>query len=484
MRRPTRWLLPVLLLLAASSSARAVPAFTKEAGVRVSSGTPQSILPIAGGWRMYFVRGGFEVLSASSTDKSAWTVEAGVRLATSTAPGIDASSITACSAFSLSAGGYRMLYAAGSSTGSFSILSATSADGLAWSKEGAVRLQVNTGDAFIGSPRVIPVSAGLLRMYYVQMSTAGFLPPLQHIRSATSSDEGLTWTNEGIRIATAAWEVSVSTLTDGRTRLFFSGLQTGSTSTLQIATALSGDGLAFTQESVVLSTAALSGEIGFPLADRSTETFRWRLYYSFLPAGSTTAVIVSALTMSPALDSLSPSSAFNTNAATAFTLTGEVLGPAPTVALVKGSNSAAATGVTVVSDQQVTGSFPTGGLPTGLWSVLFTNADGDAATLNAALDIDIPGGIVAIKDNLFRPLLGEKAKIDVTVFAAGKLKLKLYTLNGELVKTLLDQDVPAGTTTVNWPGDTGGGHTVASGTYLLSVAGPSTHTTKKIVVIK
>src|SRR5437870_1519033 len=94
-------------VLTCPAAAALFPSFTQEPGIRLSSAAPQSVVDAGGGlFRMYFIRDGFHVMSASSTDKVAWTEDAGVRFSTGTTPAIDASSISACAVFPLNAGGF------------------------------------------------------------------------------------------------------------------------------------------------------------------------------------------------------------------------------------------------------------------------------------------------------------------------------------------------------------------------------------------
>ncbi|MBI4051041.1 MAG: hypothetical protein HY400_00895, partial [Elusimicrobia bacterium] len=470
----------LLYLLAAHSVSSAAPAFELESGIRLSSGTPQQILAIGGGVsRMYFVRDKFQVLSATSSNKIDWVEESGVRLSTSPAPSVDASSITACAVFSLNAGGFRMVYSAVSSTGAYSILSATSTDGLAWFKESGFRLHFNGGLTYLASPRVFKASSSLLRMYYVQDSAGGNSPSNYVVQSASSTDEGLNWSVEGTRLSTPTAEVSVSTLTNGNYRMFYSQLQSATTVSLQILSAVSSDGLTFTFDSLILSTSSASGQVGFPVVERSTETFRWRLYYAFTPSGSTIPVVNSALTTKVAATSFSPLTTLTTTATTAFTLTGEIFGATPTVRMVQGVNSITATGVVTQTDMQLTGNFYTLNAPKGLWDIVVTNPDGSSATLSNNLLVDVPAGIVGVTDNLFRPRLSQQAQIDVTTFDSGRVTLKIYTSNGELVTTLLDEEKPTGSFSVFWNGKTSLGNTVASGVYILHASGPKLNDTKK-----
>lgn len=92
--------------------------------------------------------------------------------------------------------------------------------------------------------------------------------------------------------------------------------------------------------------------------------------------------------------------------------------------------------------------------------------------------------LVVPTDNVFRPLKGGKCKLDVTALRAGNVTIKAYTVNGAFVKTVFDGAAPAGVTTYSWAGDNANGATVASGLYLLHVAGPGVNSTEKVVVIK
>jgi Zn-dependent metalloprotease len=87
-------------------------------------------------------------------------------------------------------------------------------------------------------------------------------------------------------------------------------------------------------------------------------------------------------------------------------------------------------------------------------------------------------------NNIFNPARGEKATIRYDVQGAGHLTIKLYTLNGRLVATLFDGDVPAGKGAVDWAGQNISGSRVASGIYIVHMAGPGISKSQKIVVVK
>jgi parallel beta-helix repeat protein len=65
-----------------------------------------------------------------------------------------------------------------------------------------------------------------------------------------------------------------------------------------------------------------------------------------------------------------------------------------------------------------------------------------------------------------------------------KVSLRIYNITGQLVKTVIDEDMVAGHHTVNWDGTNSSGHTVASGLYLYKLSTNEFTSTKKMVVMK
>ncbi len=87
-------------------------------------------------------------------------------------------------------------------------------------------------------------------------------------------------------------------------------------------------------------------------------------------------------------------------------------------------------------------------------------------------------------NNVFNPARGEHATIRWDVQSAGHLRMRLYTLNGTFIETLMDQDVSAGKGAVDWLGRNFAGSNVASGIYLLRIEGPGVDKTIKVAVVK
>jgi len=65
-----------------------------------------------------------------------------------------------------------------------------------------------------------------------------------------------------------------------------------------------------------------------------------------------------------------------------------------------------------------------------------------------------------------------------------RVNLKIYNLSGQLVKTLLDTNLPAGTYTVNWDGTNGSEERVASGIYFYKLTAGNNSQTRKMCLMK
>jgi len=114
------------------------------------------------------------------------------------------------------------------------------------------------------------------------------------------------------------------------------------------------------------------------------------------------------------------------------------------------------------------------------------NVTGSTVSLGLSNAINLTTNEAALHayNNIFNPARGEKATVKYEVQSAGHVTLRLYTLNGTLVGTLFDGDVPAGKGSVDWAGQNSAGNRVASGVYLLHMTGPGVSKTQKIVVVK
>lgn len=151
-------------------------------------------------------------------------------------------------------------------------------------KEPGIRVDAAAGveDRGVYGPAVVRIACGLLRMYYSSFSSA----PAIYVSSATSSDSGLTWTKEGVRFQVSNTNaggtptlvlLKIGPMDADTFRMYYvNGDGT------QIKSALTTDGLNFTQDGVRLTTGApgsfdQSG-VSYPEVARLPDD-RIRLYY-------------------------------------------------------------------------------------------------------------------------------------------------------------------------------------------------------------
>ncbi|MDE2039400.1 MAG: hypothetical protein KGO96_04310 [Elusimicrobia bacterium] len=481
----------LLLLAAPAGIARAAGvslSFDKEPAVVKTSATIQAAAgAYADPQRVYYIRDSSAVFSATTGDGAALAEEAGVRLSSLTVPSVDIaiSSITGLSLLPLTAGGFRMAYSVVGTTGAFNIYTATSADGLAWANDTGTA--VMGGTTFVGYPSLAKLTSGDWAMFYIGSSAPGNSPDAHEIYEALSTNQGRNWRKLGAVVAQRADQVAATVLTDNDVRLYYTAPLTKGASDTLVLSALSSDSSAnsFSVESGVrLSTSP--GSLSSLFVERTTDTFRWRLYYDYDPVGLSTGDAYAAVTDAPQPGSVFPPQIMTTSPDYNLAVSGEIFSTTGLAAVLKqgGQPDIPGTGLARTNDQSFTAAFATQGAATGFWDLEVTNGNGLSTTLRNALFIDFPGGNVSLTDNLLRPRQGTRTRIDITTFASGHITVKLYTIDGRPVSTIFDAEQPAGTLTVYWNGTTATGATVASGLYLLHCRGPKLDAIDKIVVIK
>jgi hypothetical protein len=76
-------------------------------------------------------------------------------------------------------------------------------------------------------------------------------------------------------------------------------------------------------------------------------------------------------------------------------------------------------------------------------------------------------------------------QIEFSLPVAAKVQLQIYDVHGQLVATLVDRHVPAGTQTVEWNGRGDDGSSVPSGIYFYRLTAPGQAIlTRKLVLLK
>ncbi len=478
------WLLPV-------NRAWSAPTFVTDTGVRIASAAPQAVAGAYPALRLYFLRGSTQALSAVTADGLTFTAEAGLRLSTTTQPAVDAAAITGLSILPLDAGGWRMLYSAVGADGLFRIFSATSADGLGWANEAGTRITADGGNTYLARPSLVKLAGGDWRVYYIQDRNGGNQSADRRVFTSLSVDQGATWIGGSLALNSQTESVATSTspLTDGRVRLYYTSSLAGETTRHLILSAVSADsqGTSLARETEVrLSTGIADGAVSDPLVVRSTDHFRWRMYFGLSPlATAGDPVQRSAVTDSPDPQFMNPNLVLKANAAVRLEVRGEVFSPGAAASLVRtGEADIVGTAVTRQSDQSLLATFDIARRPTGLWGVAVTNANGRTGQRANALRIDFERGTVTVTDNLLRPREGRPAKIEIKLFDPGRVTAGIFTIGGRPVATLLDADLSEGTFTFTWDGKSAPGAAVPSGVYLLRVVGPRLNELSKIVVIR
>jgi putative endonuclease len=472
--------------LSLASPCSAAPSFTKEPSMLLSSASIQGASGDYPALRLYYIRGSSQVYSALTADGITLSDEAGVRLSSLTIPAIDIaiSSITGLSVQPMT-GGFRMLYSVIGTTGAFRIYSATSADGFAWANETGTAVNIADGATFAGYPSLVTLQSGDWRLYYIQNSIAGNQTANHRIFTALSTNEGRNWSAGVAALNVRAGQVAATKLTNNNVRLYYTAPLTGGTSDTVVLSAISSNanGVVFADEAGVrVSTSP--GTILTPFVTRSTDTFRWRLYYSYSDTAFSTGNVHAATSDAPDPQSVSPATFFNNLAPAQATVLGEIFAPGVTAVLRQtGQADITGAGITRTDDQTFTATFNTQSSNPGFWDLVVTS-NGLSTTLANAVYVDFPAGSVSVTDNLMRPRDGTQARVDVTTYTSGRVTAKLFTLDGQFISTLYDADKPVGTATFNWNGRTATGATVASGLYLLKVIGPKLNMISKIVVIK
>jgi len=166
--------------------------------------------------------------------------------------------------------------------------SAISQDGINFVPEKGIRFRSQGPPDYdaISVPDIIKLPDGRFRMYY----TGDMFAPVSgregnNVRTAISSDEGMTWQREeGVRLRFESMDPDVVILPDGRYRMYYTtNPPGGSKDDQRVYSAISDNGLNFTFESEVLS----SGEVGLRYMDPEVVEIPggYRMYFSEATGG-------------------------------------------------------------------------------------------------------------------------------------------------------------------------------------------------------
>ncbi len=206
------------------------------------------ILPGDTTYRMYFTGPG-ELYSTTSTDGLTWT--------SPEETGINDTGATNPSVIRLTDGTYLMIYGIQTAMPTTEEqFRATSNDGITFTKQGSDPvLSADAGENdFVSVVDMIYINDTTLRMYFVANTVDSY------VHTATSTDDGATWTREGEITLTGDIggqlnDPDIIRLSDGSWRLFFTTPPEGQAiGDLRIRSATSTDGRSFTLETGDIAT--------------------------------------------------------------------------------------------------------------------------------------------------------------------------------------------------------------------------------------
>ncbi len=94
------------------------------------------------------------------------------------------------------------------------------------------------------------------------------------------------------------------------------------------------------------------------------------------------------------------------------------------------------------------------------------------------------GGAAAVSASAAPNPFNPQTKVNFTLKSAGVATVKIFSLEGRLVKTLHDGFSPAGTTEIHWNGLDNAGRKTVSGVYFLNVQSQGTKAVQKLYLLK
>ncbi|MBI4481931.1 MAG: exo-alpha-sialidase [Acidobacteria bacterium] len=232
-----------------------------------TAAVPSILVLPNGNIRLFHCSGGAGMQSATSTDGGkTFTPDAGTRLMGT----CDGTFIY------LANGLFRLLIEerVGATMTKSQVVSYISSDGLTFTKESGVRYTGSSTDAgFTGVINVIKLPDGRHRIYYIGDLTSP--PQGDGVRTAVSSDEGVTWTPERTTNLLPSGYVDpyVVKLSNGGYRMYYRIAPQAQNPDKGIAYADSADGASFTHVGLVLRDRELADPAVVKLPDGSARMF-------------------------------------------------------------------------------------------------------------------------------------------------------------------------------------------------------------------
>lgn len=107
-------------------------------------------------------------------------------------------------------------------------------------------------------------------------------------------------------------------------------------------------------------------------------------------------------------------------------------------------------------------------------------------TFNTADNVDSEDNVIVLEESIsnYPNPFNPETTISFTLLEASAVELEIYNLNGQLIKTLTSDIIPAGKNSFSWNGTDDSGETVASGLYFFKLKAGSYTSTRKMMLMK
>ncbi|HSG27503.1 MAG TPA: FlgD immunoglobulin-like domain containing protein, partial [Candidatus Krumholzibacterium sp.] len=196
----------------------------------------------------------------------------------------------------------------------------------------------------------------------------------------------------------------------------------------------------------------------------------------------------------PAAVSVVPDSGYTDSGVVGIDLFGSGFNHGATFALSDGGPPFAASYTEWVGHEKLTGNIELTGLASGYYDIVVTNPDGQTSVMANAFqvidttttDSETPGvpTSFALGQNVPNPF-NPSTKISFDIAEQSSVSLKIYDINGRVIRTLVNSVMAPDRYEVNWDGRNENGSMVASGVYFYRLqAGSGFRAVRKLVLMR
>ncbi len=206
-------------------------------------------------------------------------------------------------------------------------------------------------------------------------------------------------------------------------------------------------------------------------------------------------VTINYIASAPVIDSVSPDSIDAGSGEMTLTLNGSNFQDGASIILKKsGENDILASNVQYVNSNKLVFSLYTSGMAVGEWSIVVSNPDGRQSSLAGEnrLHILAPAHVAAKNafpheyglmqnfPNPFNPATTIVYKLD----QSEHVRLDIYSVHGEWIRTLIEEEQQPGVYTCTWEGRNRNGRQVANGLYLYGFTTDHWQQSRKMLFLK